>query len=84
MGVPAQFTFLGYLKGGLNLEPPLSHPLLMVQYVGILIETIVWNFYEVFADGNLCVGLLVAGAYMVPLAYDNGIGPRYWDWRFRH
>ena len=20
---------------------------------------------------------------MVPLAYDNGMGPRYWDWRFR-
>ena len=37
--------------------------------------TILWYF---------CVGLLVARAfYMVPLAYDNGRGPRYWDWRFR-
>ena len=30
-----------------------------------------------FADGDLCVGLLVAGGfYMVPLAYDNGMVPR--------
>ena len=29
-----------------------------------------------FADGNLFVGLLVAGVYMVPLAYDNGMVPR--------
>ena len=30
----------------------------------IFIKTIVWNFYEVFADGNLCVGLLVARGFI--------------------
>ena len=38
------------------------------QYVGI--------FMRFFADGNLCVGLLVGEFYMVPLAYDNGMVPR--------
>ena len=35
----------------------------------IFCVTMLWNF---------CVGLLVVGAfYMVPLAYDNGMVPRY-------
>ena len=42
----------------------------------IFCVTILWYF---------CVGLLVAGAfYMVPLAYDNGMVPRYGERESRH
>ena len=42
----------------------------------IFCVTILWYF---------CVGLLVVGGfYMVPLAYDNGMVPRYGEWESRH
>ena len=59
------------------------------QYVGIL----VWEFSLEFFVGffcvtilwYFCVGLLVArGFYMVPLAYDNGMEPRYGERESRH
>ena len=34
----------------------------------------------VFLCGTSCGG----GFYMVPLAYDNGMGPRYWERESRH
>ena len=33
--------------------------------MGIFIKTIVWNFYEVFADGNFCEVLLVVGGFIL-------------------
>ena len=42
------------------------------------------GFFVLLYFGIFCVGLLVVGVfYMVPLAYDNGMGPHCWDWRFR-
>ena len=49
----------------------LSWPSLMRGYqgvfqcVGIFIKTIVWNFCELFADGNFCEVLLVEGGFIL-------------------
>ena len=78
MGYETIFQYVGIFVWEFSLEFFVGFFVLL--YFGIFCSffcvTILWYF---------CVGLLVAGAfYMVPLAYDNGMVPRYGEWESLH
>ena len=52
----------------------------VLRYFGIFLLDFFCYYTLVFLCGTSCDG----GFYMVPLAYDNGMGPRYWEWESRH
>ena len=52
----------------------------VLLYFGIFLLEFLCYYTLVFLFGTSCGW----GFYMVPLAYDNGMGPRYWERESRH